>query len=135
MVKMMKELSELYIPRDRSYTEDHVWARVDGDVVVVGVSDYAQDQMGKIVSVELPDEGDEFEQGDEFGLLKSSREEIELYIPVSGRVLAVNEDLLDEPELLNIEPNDAWIVELEPFDLGELDDLMTSFEYLDILED
>jgi glycine cleavage system H protein len=129
----MKELSELQLPGDRSYTDDHEWAMEDGDRVRIGISDYAQDQLGDIVFVELPEVGDEFEKGDEFGSLESVKAVSELYLPISGTITAVNENLEDEPELLNLDPNENWLVEIEPSDIGELDDLLSSATYLDML--
>jgi len=131
----MKELSELDVPGDRSYTEEHEWAMSDGDTIRIGISDYAQDQLGDIVFVELPEEGDEFEKGDEFGTLESVKAVSELYIPVSGRVVAINEDLEEEPELLNLDPNENWLIEVEPSDESEMDDLLSSSTYLDMLRD
>jgi glycine cleavage system H protein len=131
----MKEIRELNIPGDRNYTEDHEWALEVGATIRIGISDYAQDQLGDIVFVEMPDIGDEFEKGDEFGSLESVKAVSELYLPISGTIVAVNMALEDEPELLNLEPNENWIVEIEPSDLSELEDLMSSSTYLDMLRD
>jgi glycine cleavage system H protein len=131
----MKEIRELNIPGDRNYTEDHEWALEVGATIRIGISDYAQDQLGDIVFVEMPDIGDEFEKGDEFGSLESVKAVSELYLPISGTIVAVNMVLEDEPELLNLEPNENWIVEIEPSDLSELEDLMSSSTYLDMLRD
>ncbi len=131
----MKELSELDLPGDRSYTNDHEWALVDGDKVKIGISDYAQDQLGDIVFIEMPEEGDEFEKGDEFGTLESVKAVSELFLPIGGRVVAVNQDLDDQPELLNDDPYENWIVIIEPTDLGEMEDLLSSSTYLDMLRD
>lgn len=129
----MKELSELHIPGDRSYTEEHEWAMGDGGTIKIGISDYAQDQLGDIVFVEMPDEGDEFEKGDEFGTLESVKAVSELYMPISGRVVAINSSLEDEPELLNTDPYENWIVEIEPSDPAEMEDLLSSSVYLEML--
>ncbi len=131
----MKELSELNIPGDRSYTEEHEWAFEDGDVVKIGISDYAQDQLGDIVFVEMPEVGDEFDKGDEFGSLESVKAVSELYMPVSGTITAVNEALEDEPELLNQDPYDNWIIEVELSDESDLEDLLSSSTYLDMLRE
>jgi len=131
----MKELSELDLPGDRSYTEDHEWAMEVGKTVRIGISDYAQDQLGDIVFIEMPEEGDTFAKGDEFGTLESVKAVSELYIPLSGRVVAVNEDLEDQPELLNEDPNENWIITIEPSDLTEMEELLSSATYLDILRD
>lgn len=131
----MKELSELTVPGDRGYSEDHEWALKEGSVVRVGISDYAQDQLGDIVFVEMPEVGDEFEQGDEFGTLESVKAVSELYIPISGKITAINHDLEDQPELLNEDPYDNWIIEVDPSEPGELDALMSSSSYIDMLRD
>ena len=131
----MKELSELDLPGDRSYTEDHEWAMEVGKMVKIGISDYAQDQLGDIVFIELPEEGDTFAQGDEFGTLESVKAVSELYIPLSGKVVAVNEELEDQPELLNEDPNENWIITVEPSDLSELEELLSSATYLAMLRD
>jgi glycine cleavage system H protein len=129
----MKELSELEFPETVRYTEDHEWAAVDGETVRIGVSDYAQDQLGDIVYVEMPEVGDIFEKGDEFGTLESVKAVSEIYMPVGGEVVAVNEALIDTPEMINQEPYGAWIVEIRPNDAGEYDELMSAEDYLDML--
>jgi glycine cleavage system H protein len=129
----MKELSELEFPETVRYTEDHEWAAVDGETVRIGVSDYAQDQLGDIVYVEMPEVGDIFEKGDEFGTLESVKAVSEIYMPVGGEVVAVNEALVDTPELINQDPYGAWIVEIRPNDAGEYDELMSAEDYLDML--
>jgi len=130
----MKELSELKLPEELRYTDDHEWASVVGDTVKIGVSDYAQDQMGDIVFVEMPEVGDSFEKGDEFGTLESVKAVSELYLPVSGEVVAVNEALEDSPELVNQAPYANWIVEIKLADAGELDQLLTVDAYREILK-
>ena len=120
----MKEINELNLPEDVRYTDDHEWAKVSGDVVRVGISDYAQDQLGDIVFVELPDVGETFEAGDEFGTLESVKAVSELYIPVGGEVIAVNTELEDTPELLNQDPYSGWIIEVKPDNSEELESLL-----------
>jgi glycine cleavage system H protein len=129
----MKELSELEFPETVRYTEDHEWAAADGETVRIGVSDYAQDQLGDIVYVEMPEVGDIFEKGDEFGTLESVKAVSEIYMPVGGEVVAVNEALIDTPELINQDPYGAWIVEIKPNDAGEYDELMSAEDYIDML--
>ncbi len=129
----MKELSELDFPETVRYTEDHEWAAVDGDTVRIGVSDYAQDQLGDIVYVEMPEIGDMFEKGDEFGTLESVKAVSELYLPIGGEVVAVNEALLETPELINQEPYGSWIIEIRPSDPAEYDELMNAEDYVDML--
>ncbi|MDJ0622101.1 MAG: glycine cleavage system protein GcvH [Desulfocapsaceae bacterium] len=130
----MKELEELNLPEDLVYTKDHEWARLEGEVVVVGISDYAQDQLGDIVFVELPEVGDSFEAGDEFGTLESVKAVSELYLPIGGEITAVNEELDDAPELINQDPYDGWIVKIKPNDPGDLDKLLDRNGYMGILK-
>jgi len=129
----MKELSELDFPETVRYTEDHEWAAVDGEIVRIGVSDYAQDQLGDIVYVEMPEIGDIFEKGDEFGTLESVKAVSEIYMPVGGEVVAVNEALVDTPEMINQDPYGAWIVEIRVTDVGEYDELMSAEDYIEML--
>ena len=131
----MKEVHELNLPEDVRYTKDHEWAKVTGDTIKIGISDYAQDQMGDIVFVEMPDVGDTFEEGDEFGTLESVKAVTELYIPVGGEVVAINEELEDTPELLNQDPYGGWIVEIKPNDIQEIEQLLDRDTYLGVLKD
>ena len=130
----MKELEELHLPEDLVYTNDHEWARLEGDVVIVGISDYAQDALGDIVFVELPEVGDSFAAGDEFGTLESVKAVSELYLPLGGEIVAVNEELEDAPELINQDPYGGWIIKIKPNDPGELAKLLDRDAYLGILK-
>ncbi len=130
----MKEIDELNLPGDVYYSKDHEWARKDGDTVKIGISDYAQDQLGDIVFVELPDVGTAFERGEEFGTLESVKAVSEMYVPLSGEVVAVNKELLDAPELLNEDPYANWIIELRPSVEDEYDELLSRDDYLAVLQ-
>lgn len=131
----MKEIGELNLPKDVKYTDDHEWAKLEGEEVKIGVSDYAQDQLGEIVFVELPEVGDKFGKGDEFGTLESVKAVSELYMPVSGEVVAVNEDLADTPELVNKEPYaGGWMIAVKLDNPTEMDELMDSDAYLEMLK-
>lgn len=130
----MKELEELHLPDDIGYTDDHEWAKITGETVRIGVSDYAQDQLGDIVFVEMPAIGDTFAKGDEFGTLESVKAVSELYMPMSGEVVAINSDLLDSPELINQDPYGAWIIEIKPSADSEYAQLRTAAAYLDLLK-
>lgn len=130
----MKELSELVFGDGLRYTEDHEWVSGSGETLKIGVSDYAQDQMGDIVFVEMPEVGDSFPKGAEFGTLESVKAVSELYMPVSGEVVAVNEDLGDGPELINQDPYTNWIIEVKPSDMSELESLLTVDAYREILK-
>ena len=129
----MKELDELHLPDDIRYTDEHEWARITGDIARIGVSDYAQDQLGDIVFVELPAVGDTIARGEVFGTLESVKAVSELYLPLSGEVVAVNTALADAPELINQDPYAAWIIEVRPTDAGEYDQLLSAAAYLDLL--
>lgn len=132
---MAKKIEELIIMDGYRYAPDHEWAKKEGEVVRVGISDYAQDQLGEIVFVEMPEIGDRFEKGNEFGTVESTKAVSELYMPVGGKIVAVNQALEDSPELVNNEPyTGGWIVEVDPDDAGELDTLMDKTAYLNMLK-
>ena len=131
----MKEISELNFPDDLKYAEDHEWSRMEDGEVTIGICDYAQDQLGDVVFVELPEVGDSFDRGQEFGTVESVKAVSELIIPLSGEVTAVNENLEDTPELVNSEPyTGGWMLKIKLANQGELDDLMTKDAYLDMLK-
>ncbi len=111
------------------YSESHEWVKVDGNVAIIGVSDFAQKEMGDITYVDLPDIGDEFGAGEDFGALESVKASSELITPVSGSVTARNEELEDKPELINEDPYKAWIIKVEMSDSSELDSLMNAAAY------
>ncbi len=125
----MKVLKDLY------YTKDHEWLKVEGDEGYIGLTDFAQDSLGDIVYVELPNVDDEFEKEEAFSAVESVKAASDVYMPVSGRILEVNEALLDEPALLNEDPYKNWIVKIELTDKSQLDELMTSEEYEKYLEE
>ena len=123
------------VPEDRKYLESHEYATTDGETVTVGISDFAQDELGDVVFVELPAEGDEVAKGEEFGVVESIKAVSDLYAPVSGTVVDVNEDLFDRPELVNEDPyGDGWMLEIEVSDDGEFDELLSAEEYRDQTE-
>jgi glycine cleavage system H protein len=131
----MKAISELNLPDDVRYTDDHEWAKENGDVVRIGISDYAQDQLGDIVFVELPEVGSTFGKGDEFGTVESVKAVSELYMPIGGEVTAINETLADQPELVNSDPYDGgWMLEVKASDPAELAALKSKADYLEMLK-
>lgn len=130
----MKEIDELILPGDIYYSEDHEWALKDGDTIKVGISDYAQDQLGDIVFVELPEAGAQFERGEEFGTLESVKAVSELYLPVGGEIVAVNTELEEAPELLNEDPYATWIVTIRPTDEDQYDEMLSRDDYLEMLK-
>ena len=131
----MKEINELDVPDDLHYTEDHEWVRVKGENVTIGVSDYAQDQLGDIVFMEMPTSGDQFKKGDEFGTVESVKAVAELYMPIGGEVIQANQALEDAPELLNQSPYaEGWIIEIKPEDASQLEAILNKEAYLKMLE-
>jgi glycine cleavage system H protein len=133
--KIVKEMNELQIPEGFLYAKDHEWAKPEGDAVRVGISDYAQDQLGDIVFVELPQPGSRFATGEQFGTVESVKAVSELYMPLGGEVLSVNKALEESPELVNKEPyGSGWMIEIRPSDPGEPKGLMTGDAYLDLLK-
>jgi glycine cleavage system H protein len=131
----MKEINELNLPDDLRYTDDHEWAKAEGEKVKIGITDYAQDQLGEIIFVEMPEVGDTLDKGANFGSLESVKAVSDMVMPVGGEVLAVNEALADAPELLNQDPyTGGWIIEIKPGDPSELDQLMDKNAYLDMLK-
>jgi glycine cleavage system H protein len=131
----MKEINELSFPEDVRYAKSHEWLKATGDTARIGITDYAQDQLGDIVFVELPDVGESFEKGDEFGTVESVKAVSELYLPASGEIVAINGALEDAPELINNTPfSDGWMIEVKLADSSELDALMDKDAYLSILK-
>ena len=131
----MKELNELSFPDDVRYAESHEWARSEGDRVKVGITDYAQDQLGDIVFVELPEVGETFDKGEEFGTVESVKAVSELYLPVAGEVVAVNASLEESPEKVNNTPyGDGWMIEVKADNPSELDGLMSKEAYLETVK-
>ena len=131
----MKEINELNLPEGLRYAEDHEWAKPEGESVRIGISDYAQDQLGDIVFVELPEIGTTFSKGDEFGTVESVKAVSELYMPISGEVTEINPNLEDTPELVNNDPYEGgWMITVKSNDPGEIDALMTKEAYLEMLK-
>ena len=114
------------------YSESHEWVKAEGDLAVIGVSDFAQAEMGDITYVDLPSEGDEIAAGEEFGALESVKASSELYSPVSGTIEAVNAELEDAPEKVNEDPYGAWIIKVRMSDPAELDALLSPAAYAEI---
>ena len=122
-------------PDNLYYTKDHEWIRREGESGVVGISDFAQEQLGDIVHVQLPKIGEKFAAHDTFGEVESVKTFSELYLPVSGEVIEVNELLADSPELVNSSAyNEGWMIKIKLKDPGELDSLLSSSEYEDFIE-
>ena len=123
-------------PDDRRYTRSHEWIRVDGDVATVGITDHAQHELGDVVFVELPDTGEIFDEGQEFGTIESVKAVSELFLPVAGEILEVNKGLVDEPNAVNEDPHgDGWLVRVKVTSDGALDGLMNAAAYEKFVEE
>jgi len=123
-------------PEDLKYTREHEWVSLEGNVATVGITDHAQHQLGDVVFVELPSIGDRVEKSDAFGVVESTKAVSDVYAPVSGEIAEINDDLPDNPELLNEDPyGDGWMVKITLGDRTDLDDLLTADEYRAYLEE
>ncbi len=124
------------LPEELKYTKEHAWARVEKDGVVVGITDYAQESLGEIVFVELPEEGTEVSISEAFGVVESTKAVSDLCAPVSGTVVEVNDLLVDNPELINEDPyEEGWMVRIEMSDESELDKLLDAAQYAAFIEE
>lgn len=124
------------IPEDYYYTKEHEWAQVDENIVTVGITEFAQNQLGEVVYVELPEEGQKVTQNQPFGVIESVKAVSDLYSPVSGTVIEVNSSLTDDPSALNDDPmNDGWLVRIEMDSEKELANLMRAPEYKKLIAD
>jgi glycine cleavage system H protein len=120
------------VPEDLHYSKDHEWVRVDGEVAVIGITDYAQNSLGDVVYVELPKAGDEFAANESFGSVESVKAVSEVFTPIAGVVAQINESLADEPETVNSDPyGKGWMIQLKMSNAGEVDSLLTAAEYED----
>ena len=118
------------LPEDLKYTREHEWISIDGNVATVGITDHAQHQLGDVVFVELPAVGDRVEKSDPFGVVESTKAVSDVYAPISGEIAEVNDDLPDNPELINEDPyGDGWMVKIAVGDRSDLEDLLTADEY------
>jgi glycine cleavage system H protein len=119
-------------PTDLTYTRDHEWIRMQGDEALVGITDFAQRQLGDIVYVELPDVGRKVAQGEAFGTIESVKAVSELFSPVSGEIVAVNPDLSSHPEAVNAKPHETWMIRLRPDSPAEADALLDATAYSEL---
>lgn len=120
------------VPEDLHYSKDHEWVRVDGNIAIVGITDYAQDSLGDVVYVELPKAGEKFAANESFGSVESVKAVSEVFSPVSGEIDGVNDSLTDEPEKVNTDPyGDGWMIRVKMSASGEVDSLLTAAEYED----
>jgi len=124
------------IPKELRYSEEHEWAMDDENIATIGITDYAQEQLGDIVYIELPETGTQVTKGDKFGVVESVKAVSDLYSPVTGTVVTVNTGLPNTPETINEEPyGDGWMIRVEMSNPEELDDLMTAAEYEKFIEE
>jgi len=124
------------LSEELKYSKEHLWIRIEGDKAVVGITDYAQEELGIITAVELPSVGDELEQDDSFGSIEARKTVADLYAPVSGTVLEVNSEVADSPGQINDDPYDSgWLIMIEMSDPEELKLLMTADDYAEVVEE
>jgi len=122
------------IPTDLKYTKEHEWIKIKGDTALIGITDFAQSELGDIVYVEMPELESEIEQMSEFGVVESVKTVSNLYSPVTGIVKKINKKLADSPDLVNSDPyGDGWMIEVKCADMNELDDLLSAEEYEEIV--
>ncbi|HDI1117819.1 TPA: glycine cleavage system protein GcvH [Staphylococcus aureus] len=122
------------VPNELKYSKEHEWVKVEGNVATIGITEYAQSELGDIVFVELPETDDEINEGDTFGSVESVKTVSELYAPISGKVVEVNEELEDSPEFVNESPYEkAWMVKVEISDESQLEALLTAEKYSEMI--
>ena len=123
------------IPADLKYTNDHEWIRVEGNMAIVGVTDFAQSELGDVVFIEIETEGETLSKGETFGTVEAVKTVSDLFMPVGGEVVEANPDLNDHPELVNKDPYGAgWMIKISVTDAAELDELMSAGEYQKMIE-
>ncbi|MDR2910973.1 MAG: glycine cleavage system protein GcvH [Bacteroidales bacterium] len=123
------------IPADLRYTQDHEWLRVENGIAVVGITDFAQCELGDIVFVEIETENEELEKGETFGTVEAVKTVSDLFMPLAGQVIEVNTALIDEPELVNNDPyGKGWMIKIDMSDESQIDELLSAKEYQDLIE-
>ena len=123
------------LPADLKYTKEHEWAKIEGNIVTIGVTEFAQSELGDIAWLELPSVGDEAKIGEAFGTIEAVKTVEDLYAPISGKIIEINSDLLDSPELVNDDPyGKGWIVKLELSDEAEIAKLLSADDYAGLIE-
>ncbi len=129
-----QKIKAMNFPNDLKYTKEHEWIRVEGDTIVIGITDYAQSELGDIVYVEIPVVGEQLSQGDTLGTIEAVKTVADIYMPVDGEVLEVNPELEDAPELINSDPyGKGWIVKAKISDPAQLDGLLTADQYKEMI--
>ena len=131
----MTDIGAHHFPPTVVYFKEHTWVRVDGALAVVGISDYAQARLGEIIFIDLPQPGDRFDQDEAFGVVESAKAASDLYMPVTGEIIAVNELLMDSPETVNSSPfEDGWMIKVKADDPTQIEALMNADDYLNMLK-
>ena len=124
------------IPQELKYTKDHEWIKVDGHVVTIGITDFAQKELGDIVYVEIESDGEELEQGDVFGTVEAVKTVSDLFMPISGKVIEINENLESEPEIVNSDPYEkGWMIKVEIADASGLDAMLSADDYKSLISE
>jgi len=122
------------IPQDLKYTKDHEWVRIEGDVITIGITEFAQSELGDIVYVEIETEGDTLDKEEVFGSIEAVKTVSDLFMPITGEITAFNEDLEANPETVNSDPyGDGWMIKISVSDASELDDLLSADQYKDLV--
>lgn len=123
-------------PTNIKYTNEHEWIRLEGDIAYVGITDYAQQQLGDIVFIDVPTEGETLDKGEVFGTVEVVKTVSDLFLPIGGEVMEVNSQLEEHPELVNQDPyGEGWIIKLKPTDAGEMDELLDAAAYKEIINE
>ncbi len=123
------------IPKNLFYSNEHEWIKIDGDNCVIGITDFAQEQLTDIVYLEIPEVGTPLEKDEAFGVVESVKSVSDIYSPLSGEIISINEDVIEAPELINEDPyGDGWLIKIKIDDESELDSLMDAMEYQDYIE-
>jgi len=131
-----KNMNELTFKEDVYYYHEHTWAKVEDKHVLIGITDFAQDQLGELIFVELPSVGDKFKQGDIFGQAESAKTVSSFYMPISGKVISVNNEVENDSEILNYDPyRTGWLILIEPDKLIELEQILTKESYINLLQE
>jgi len=123
------------IPTDLKYTKEHEWVKIEGNLAIIGITDYAQGELGDIVFVELPSVGDDIKAGDSFGTIEAVKAVSEIFAPVSGKITEINELLEDDPMVINSDPyGNGWMIKIEVTDAGAVEALLSSDDYLGLIK-
>lgn len=124
------------IPQELKYTKDHEWIKIDGNVAMIGITDFAQKELGDIVYVEIETEGDELDKGDVFGTVEAVKTVSDLFLPIAGKIIEVNENLETEPETVNSDPYEkGWMIKVEISDASGLEDMLSANDYKSLVSE